>query len=76
MTDDFVSLHQHSHASLLDGLGAVEDLLRQAITLGQPAIALTDHGNVAGLYSGWREAKRLAAEFEQPFKFCLASKSI
>ena len=46
MTDQFVHLHNHSEYSLLDGYGHVEDMVKRAAELGQPAMALTDHGNV------------------------------
>jgi hypothetical protein len=42
--DDFVHLHCHSHYSLLDGVSSPEDMAATAYGLGQPAIALTDHG--------------------------------
>ena len=31
---------------MLDGYGHVEDMVKRAAELGQPAMALTDHGNV------------------------------
>ncbi|MCB0152364.1 MAG: PHP domain-containing protein, partial [Caldilineaceae bacterium] len=42
MADDFVHLHVHSEYSLLDGLGRVKLLVKEAARLGQPALALTD----------------------------------
>lgn len=44
----FVHLHNHSHYSLLDGLSKPKDMAKRAKELGQPAIALTDHGNMMG----------------------------
>lgn len=43
-----VHLHVHSHYSLLDGLSSPIELADRAIELGQPSIALTDHGNMFG----------------------------
>ena len=43
---DFVHLHVHSEYSLLDGMGSPEALHRAAAAHGQPALAITDHGNV------------------------------
>lgn len=51
MTDNFVNLHNHSDYSLLDGFGTVDEYVARAVELRQPALGLTDHGNVCGLYS-------------------------
>jgi DNA polymerase-3 subunit alpha len=48
MSDDFVHLHVHSEYSLLDGLGTTAALAKRAAELGQPALALTDHGVMHG----------------------------
>lgn len=45
---NFIHLHVHSHYSLLDGLGKIDDLIARAQELGMPALALTDHGNLYG----------------------------
>ncbi len=45
---DFVHLHVHSEFSLLDGLSKIKDLIARAQELGQPAVALTDHGSMHG----------------------------
>jgi DNA polymerase-3 subunit alpha len=57
MTDDFVHLHVHSEYSLLDGLGLVEKLVGRARRLGQPALALTDHGTMHGVIPFFRACK-------------------
>lgn len=44
----FVHLHVHSPFSFLDGAGRLEELVDKAAALGMPALALTDHDNVAG----------------------------
>ncbi|MBD1930973.1 MULTISPECIES: DNA polymerase III subunit alpha [Cyanophyceae] len=44
----FVGLHIHSDYSLLDGASQLPELVNQAIKLGMPAIALTDHGVMYG----------------------------
>lgn len=44
--NSFVHLHNHSEYSLLDGYGHVSDMVQRAAELGQPAMALTDHGNL------------------------------
>lgn len=44
----FVNLHRHSQWSLLDGSGSGEQYAKRAVELGQHALALTDHGTLAG----------------------------
>ena len=48
MPDDFVHLHVHSEYSLLDGLGRIALLAKRTAELGQPALAITDHGVMHG----------------------------
>ena len=45
---DFAHLHTHSEYSLLDGAARVRGLAERAHELGQTAIAVTDHGVLAG----------------------------
>ena len=53
----FVHLHVHSEYSLLDGLSRIKGLVAQAKQLGQPAIALTDHGTMYGTIEFYRAAQ-------------------
>ena len=53
----FVHLHCHSHYSLLDGASKIPDLVERTKSLGMPAVALTDHGNLYGAVELLREAK-------------------
>ena len=46
----FVHLHCHSEYSLLDGANRIEDLIERAKEFEQPALAVTDHGN---LHAAW-----------------------
>ena len=46
----FVHLHCHSEYSLLDGANRIDDLIRRALEFEQPALAITDHGN---LHAAW-----------------------
>src|SRR5438552_8603872 len=46
----FVHLHCHSEYSLLDGANRSDDLIHRAQELEQPALAITDHGN---LHAAW-----------------------
>ncbi len=43
----FVHLHTHSEFSALDGLSKVQEAVDMAVADGNPALAFTDHGNVA-----------------------------
>jgi DNA polymerase-3 subunit alpha len=45
----FVHLHVHSFYSLLDGLARPSDIAATAASLGQKAVALTDHGAMYGI---------------------------
>lgn len=44
----FVHLHVHTEYSKLDGLSQIEDIVRLANEYNQPAVAVTDHGSLAG----------------------------
>ena len=46
--NNFVHLHNHSDYSLLDGAMKAGVMAKRAAELGQPALALTDHGNMFG----------------------------
>lgn len=48
MTDPFVHLHLHSQFSLQDGIIREKDLAKRVEEMGQPAVAITDHGSVSG----------------------------
>lgn len=43
---NFVHLHVHSEYSLLDGAARVKSIVKKAKSLGMPAVAITDHGNM------------------------------
>ncbi|MEE9393800.1 MAG: DNA polymerase III subunit alpha [Planctomycetota bacterium] len=53
---DFIHLHVHSDFSLLDGSCRIKDLVAGAEQRGMDAIALTDHGNIFGAVSFYKEA--------------------
>lgn len=54
----FVHLHNHTHYSLLDGLIKIPDLVKKAKSLGMPAIAITDHGNMYGVIEFYQECQK------------------
>jgi DNA polymerase III subunit alpha len=43
---EFVHLHLHTEFSLLDGACRIDEVLDQAVKLGMPALAVTEHGNM------------------------------
>jgi DNA polymerase-3 subunit alpha len=53
----FVHTHVHSHYSLLDGAAQIDDLVAAAARYEQPALALTDHGNLCGAIEFYRACK-------------------
>ena len=55
---DFVHLHNHSDASLLDGLSRVSDIIARAKELGHTSIAITDHGNMFNAWKFYQEAQK------------------
>ena len=56
---NFVELHVHSEYSMRDGANKVERLLDRAKELGHNAIAITDHGTMAGVIPAYMYAKEI-----------------
>jgi DNA polymerase III subunit alpha len=54
----FVHLHCHTQYSLLDGANKVEELVERVKALKQPALAMTDHGNMFGAVEFYLEASK------------------
>ncbi len=54
---EFVHLHLHTHYSLLDGANQLNPLLTQVRDFGQPAVAMTDHGNLFGAIDFYQKAQ-------------------
>jgi len=57
---NFFHAHAHSRYSALDGTAPLQDMVDWAIINGQPALALTDHGNMSGCI----ELYKLCKEYE------------
>lgn len=55
--NSFVHLHVHSEYSLLDGACRLKELVRHVKSLGQTAVAVTDHGVMYGAVDFYKEAK-------------------
>jgi DNA polymerase-3 subunit alpha len=54
----FVHLHVHSEYSILDGACRIPDLVARAVELEMPAVALTDHGSLAGAVELYRHCSK------------------
>ena len=57
MAASFVHLHTHTEYSLLDGAARVNDVVAAAAADGQPALGITDHGNMYGVLDFYRACK-------------------
>jgi len=55
---NFVHLHCHTQYSLLDGANKIDPLLERVRELKQPALAMTDHGNMFGAVEFYTHALR------------------
>ncbi|MFI6535038.1 DNA polymerase III subunit alpha [Nonomuraea sp. NPDC050547] len=53
----FAHLHVHTEYSMLDGAAKVAPLMAEAVRLGMPAVAMSDHGNVHGAYEFHQAAR-------------------
>ncbi|GAA2609456.1 DNA polymerase III subunit alpha [Dactylosporangium fulvum] len=54
--ESFVHLHVHTEYSMLDGAARLKPLFGAAARLGQPALAMTDHGNLFGAFDFFHQA--------------------
>ena len=54
----FVHLHCHSEYSLLDGANRIDDLIQRAQLYEQPALAITDHGNMHAAWEFQEKARK------------------
>jgi len=62
VASQFVHLHVHTQFSLLDGANQIDPLIQQIKSFGQPAVAITDHGNMFGAIEFYRKAKELGVK--------------
>jgi DNA-directed DNA polymerase III PolC len=56
-TRSFTHLHQHTEYSMLDGAARIKDVVATAVADGQPALAITDHGNMYGVLDFYKECR-------------------
>ena len=50
-------LHLHTEYSMLDGASRVDDVVARAVADGQPAVGITDHGNMYGVLDCYAAAR-------------------
>jgi DNA polymerase-3 subunit alpha len=53
----FTHLHQHTEFSMLDGAARIPEVIQRAAADGQPAIGITDHGNMYGVLDFYKAAR-------------------
>ncbi len=58
MRSSFTHLHQHTEFSMLDGAARIADVVAAAAADGQPALGITDHGNMYGVLDFYAECRR------------------
>jgi DNA polymerase-3 subunit alpha len=58
----FSHLHVHTQFSLLDGAASIKALYSKAIADGMPALAISDHGNMFGVFEFVKHAHTLKNE--------------
>ena len=57
MGDSFTHLHVHTEYSMLDGAARIDDVVGAAAADGQPALGITDHGNMYGVLDFYKECR-------------------
>jgi len=55
--DSFTHLHVHTEYSMLDGAARLSELVAAAVADGQPAVGITDHGNMYGVLEFYKECR-------------------
>ncbi len=55
---EFVHLHLHTEYSLLDGACRIDRLMERVKSIGQTAVAITDHGSMYGVVDFFKAAKK------------------
>ena len=57
MADSFTHLHVHTEYSMLDGAARIGEVVAAAARDGQPALGITDHGNMYGILDFYKECR-------------------
>ena len=62
MAKSFTHLHVHTEYSMLDGAARVDAVVAKAKDDGQPAIGITDHGNMYGVLDFYKAARKVGVK--------------
>ena len=62
MAASFVHLRLHTEYSLVDGLIRIKSLIKQTVTAGMPAVAVTDMSNLFALIKFYKAALGLGVK--------------
>src|SRR6185295_10211017 len=57
VADSFAHLHVHTEFSMLDGASRVAEVVAAAAADGQPALGITDHGNMYGVLDFYKACR-------------------
>ncbi len=57
MGSSFTHLHVHTEFSMLDGASRLDELVAKAAADGQPALGITDHGNMYGVLDFYKACR-------------------
>ena len=57
LSSSFTHLHTHTEYSMLDGAARIKDLVAAAADDGQPALGITDHGNMYGVLDFYKACR-------------------
>ncbi len=55
---DFAPLHCHTQYSMLDGAADIDSMVKKAKADNMPAVAITDHGNMFGVFKHFAACKK------------------
>ena len=58
MSASFTHLHLHTEYSMLDGAARVDEVVAAARADGQPAVGITDHGNMYGVLDFYKACQK------------------
>ena len=58
VADSFTHLHVHTEYSMLDGAARISEVVGAAVSDGQPALGITDHGNMYGVLEFYKECRQ------------------
>jgi DNA polymerase-3 subunit alpha len=63
MQSNYFHAHLHTQFSTLDGMSPVDNIVERIERYKQPALAITDHGNMSGVVKGYKATKAAGIQF-------------